>query len=148
VLTDFEKTRTREWLRRMRGKQDQGALTADITATLPDWSIRRETYSKYESGAAPIGEQVLDRFRNYWTLKGFPEGPDFSPAPEPEAAPDLAQALVMLTQELAAWRQEREGLLERVADLELLVAQRVGTTHPGVGPSTPPGHVAPPETAE
>lgn len=143
MLTDFEKTRAREWLRRMRGKQDQGALTADITATLPDWSIRRETYSKYESGAAPIGEKVLDQFRRYWTLKGFPEGPDFSPAPDPEPAPDLAQAVAMLATELRAWREERESIESRLraaeAELESLRA--------GSGDEASPGRPAPPSTA-
>ena len=115
-LNDYERERARDWLRERRGSMSQAALADDITATA-GWTITRDRYSKYESGAVPFGAGVLDRLVSYWAGKGQP-GPDFTP-PEPVAEPpSLADAVLALATELRAWREERESIEARLLAAE------------------------------
>jgi hypothetical protein len=127
-VDDLQRERAREWLRERRGSTSQQALVEDINRTLSDWTITRDRYSKYESGATPFGLVVLTRFVDYWERKGVPGGPDFTPPEPTPEPPDLATALLALATELRAWREERESIEGRLraaeSELESLRAQR------------------------
>lgn len=77
-LTELERERTREWLRALRGRQSQDAIADAMSAAFPDWSITRDRYSKYESGATPFGRTVYQRFVDFWTARGE-DPPDLTP---------------------------------------------------------------------
>lgn len=82
--------------------------------------------------------------RKLAAIVGWPPA-ETEPQPDPliGKAPDLAAALVMLTTELGAWRQEREALVARVADLEATVAGLVPATPSAVENGAHEGPAAP-----
>lgn len=141
LMQEHERSRASQWLREMRGDISQAELAADITSAT-GWTITRDRYSKYESGSLPFGREVLGHFVDYWAGKGRP-GPDFTPPAQP---PDLATALLALASELAALREERQAMVQRVDELEAQVAELVEAAPSGAGSASRAARVAPQAT--
>lgn len=126
-MTDFERERTRSWLRNLRGDTSQEAFAASVTSTT-GWRITRDRYSKYESGAVPMGRDVVAHFLRFAEAKGLP-GPDLTPPREPasldpyEVIDRLSSALASLTAELEAAREERAATMAYLQTLERQVVR-------------------------
>lgn len=124
-LTDYERERTRSWLRDLRGGRSQEAFAADVTSAT-GWRITRDRYSKYESGAVPMGRDVLAHFLRYAEAGGLP-GPDLAPEREPvpldpyEVIDRLSATLDGLTAELREARLERTAQATEVDKLRQVV---------------------------
>jgi transcriptional regulator with XRE-family HTH domain len=102
-------------------------------------SVSPATLRGIESGSKKPGARLL---------RVLGEALDSAPPGQAPTAdePSLAAAIVMLTQELAAMREERRALAERVGDLEATVARLVVPVLDVEGSGGPTGPAAPPVT--
>jgi hypothetical protein len=102
----------RDWLKLRRGDLSQEALADAITAST-GWHIGRERYSKYETGALPVGPKVLAYFVAYWG-----SAPDFTPSPAPAGLPDPLERIASAVEDIA----------RTLADLRVDMAGQSGAT--------------------
>lgn len=112
VTADTDIPRTLKRARKAAGFSNAKAFLAAVKeaeGAAPSYS----TYAQWESGEVEPRDETLAPVRRFhearqtWT-------------PE-ESAPDLAAALVMLTQELRAAREERAAMRDRLDELEAMV---------------------------
>ena len=141
AMSDYERERTRAWLRERRDETSQADLADDITR-VTGWRITRDRYSKYESGSLPFGKSVLQHFVDYWTSKGQP-GPDLTPPATPAEPVDpttaLASAITLLVDELRETRKERDEIRERLEAVEAAIRLLNAADDPT--DATPPARV-------
>lgn len=107
--------RIADWLRETRLRQThpetgepwtQDYLLVQMQERI-GWAPHRPNYSKYESGKSTPKRDTLKKFTDFWALYDEPP-PNLQAEPEPEQ-PDLAAAILALTEELEAMRREREA---------------------------------------
>ena len=149
-MTAYEQAVVQAWLKTNRGERTQEDLAAAIRAAT-GWNIQRDRYSRYESGALPMGTKVLGHFVEYWKSQDR-DGPDFTPPkPQPsieertlKAAEDQTEAIKALVGELRQWRTEDR---DRLAQVEAVVDRLVGPVLDGpdtsgsTTPAAPQGKV-------
>lgn len=149
--TDAEKGPLGAWAYHTRLLLQASSVDAATAAGIKDTYLR-----KIEGGSArkPAQRTVFDLWQYYRRLGQAQSVPVEDPPPEWRGDPspvqsvspaDLATALVGLTAELAAWRKERQGLLDRVAQLEAQVDELV-VDRDAPGNATPAAHGAHPTT--
>lgn len=131
-----DRERVAAWITRMKGDRTGQEFAADVTGAT-GWSVDRSRLSKYANGSIHIGRDVIAHLSDYAQARGYPPL-DLTPA---EPAPDLATALLALTRELAAAREERATLRAELDDLHELVGQlyQERPSGPAPGGSRAPG---------
>ena len=115
VTTDMDAAKAtiiRTWLERSR--ESRGMIQEDVSNAMVSagWKMTRDRYSKYESGALPIGPTVYANFVAYWASQGV-TAPELNPPPASELPLDpmerIALAVESIAETLAVLRTDMAG---------------------------------------
>jgi hypothetical protein len=133
-VSDYERERVLDWLRRLRGPESQERFAAAVSAQT-GWHVTRDRYSKYESGALPFGRTVLGHFLDYAESLGV-EGPDMTP-PAPQLSLEERAVIAAERTALATERYANAVELHVLLLSRQVVAAEAIAARQGAAPSAP-----------